>query len=35
MRRGFAEFDGDAAAIVMADASDDPIDLVAGYRKLQ
>ena len=35
MRRGLAEFDGDAAAIVMADASDDPIDLVAGYRKLQ
>lgn len=35
VRRGLAEFDGDAAAIVMADASDDPIDLVAGYRKLQ
>ena len=35
VRRGLAEFDGDAAAIVMADASDYPIDLVAGYRKLQ
>jgi len=33
--RGLAEFTGDAVAIVMADASDDPKDLVAGYRKLQ
>jgi hypothetical protein len=32
---GLTEFDGDAAAIVMGDASDNPIDLVAGYRKLQ
>jgi dolichol-phosphate mannosyltransferase len=35
VRRGLVEFDGDAVAIVMADASDDPMDLVAGYRKLQ
>lgn len=34
VRRGLAEFDGDAVAIVMADASDDPDDLVAGYYKL-
>lgn len=34
IRRGLAEFDGDAVAIVMADASDDPKDLVAGYYKL-
>lgn len=34
VRRGLAEFDGDAVAIVMADASDDPQDLVAGYYKL-
>lgn len=31
IRRGLAEFEGDAVAIVMADASDDPQDLVAGY----
>ncbi len=34
VRRGLAEFTGDAVAIVMADASDDPEDLVAGYRAL-
>jgi dolichol-phosphate mannosyltransferase len=34
VRRGLAEFSGDAVAIVMADASDDPDDLVAGYYKL-
>ncbi|MBW4471688.1 MAG: glycosyltransferase family 2 protein [Stenomitos rutilans HA7619-LM2] len=34
IRRGLAEFDGDAVAIVMADASDDPNDLIAGYYKL-
>jgi dolichol-phosphate mannosyltransferase len=33
--RGLAEFAGEAVAIVMADASDDPDDLVMGYRKLQ
>jgi len=33
--RGLAEFSGDAVAIFMADASDDPQDVVAGYRKLQ
>ncbi|HBE16941.1 MAG TPA: glycosyltransferase family 2 protein [Cyanobacteria bacterium UBA11149] len=35
VRRGLAEFSGDAVAIMMADASDDPKDLVAGYYKLQ
>lgn len=35
VRRGLTEFAGDAVAIVMADASDDPEDLVAGYRQLQ
>lgn len=35
VRKGLAEFAGDAVAIVMADASDDPEDLVAGYYKLQ
>lgn len=34
VRRGLAEFEGDAVAIMMADASDDPKDLVAGYYKL-
>ena len=34
IRRGLAEFEGDAVAIVMADASDDPEDLLAGYYKL-
>ena len=34
VRRGLAEFRGDAVAIVMADGSDDPADLVAFYRKL-
>lgn len=35
VRRGLAEFEGDAVAIMMADASDDPKDLVEGYYKLQ
>lgn len=35
VRCGLAEFKGDAVAIMMADASDDVKDLVAGYRKLQ
>jgi len=34
VRRGLAEFRGDAVAIVMADASDDPEDLLTGYRML-
>lgn len=34
VRRGLAEFQGDAVAIVMADSSDDPDDLVAGYYRL-
>jgi dolichol-phosphate mannosyltransferase len=34
VRRGLAEFEGDAVAIMMADASDDPKDLVTGYHKL-
>jgi dolichol-phosphate mannosyltransferase len=35
VRYGLAEFSGDAVAIVMADGSDDPEDLVAGYYKLE
>lgn len=35
VRRGLADFEGDAVAIVMADASDDPRDLVAGYNQIQ
>ena len=35
VRRGLAEFRGDAVAIVMADASDSPDDLVRFYRELQ
>ncbi len=35
VRRGLAEFCGDAVAIVMADGSDDPADLVRFYRKLE
>jgi len=35
VRLGLSEFRGDAVAIVMADGSDDPKDLVAGYRKLE
>jgi dolichol-phosphate mannosyltransferase len=35
VRVGLAAFKGDAVAIVMADASDRPEDLVAYYRKLQ
>jgi len=34
VRRGLAEFSGDAVAIVMADASDDPEDLVHAYRMI-
>jgi len=33
VRRGLAEFRGACVALVMADASDDPDDLVAFYRK--
>jgi dolichol-phosphate mannosyltransferase len=35
VRRGLAEFRGEAVAIVMADGSDDPADLIAFYRKLE
>lgn len=35
VRRGLAEFQGDAVAIFMADGSDAPADLVAFYRKLE
>jgi dolichol-phosphate mannosyltransferase len=35
VRAGLAAFAGDAVAIVMADGSDSPDDLVAFYRKLQ
>jgi dolichol-phosphate mannosyltransferase len=35
VRAGLDEFEGDAAAIVMADASDDPADLVKYYRLLE
>ena len=35
VRAGLDEFSGDAVAIVMADASDDPEDLVRYYRLLQ
>jgi dolichol-phosphate mannosyltransferase len=35
VRSGLAAFRGDAAAIFMADGSDDPADLVRFYRKLQ
>jgi dolichol-phosphate mannosyltransferase len=35
VRRGLAEFRGDAVAIVMADGSDDPADLVRFHRKLE
>jgi dolichol-phosphate mannosyltransferase len=34
VRRGLAEFRGEAVAVVMADGSDDPADLVAFYRTL-
>jgi dolichol-phosphate mannosyltransferase len=34
VRRGLSEFEGDAVAIMMADASDDVQDLVTGYYKL-
>lgn len=35
VRCGLSEFQGDAVAIMMADASDDPQDLVTGYYQLQ
>jgi dolichol-phosphate mannosyltransferase len=35
VRRGLAEFRGDAVAVFMADCSDDPADLVRFYRKFQ
>lgn len=35
VRCGLTEFRGDAVALVMADGSDDPADLVRFYRKLQ
>jgi dolichol-phosphate mannosyltransferase len=35
VRRGLVDFRGDAVAIVMADGSDDPVDLVRFYRTLQ
>ena len=35
VRLGLRHFKGDAIAIVMADGSDDPQDVVAGYFKLQ
>jgi dolichol-phosphate mannosyltransferase len=35
VRAGLAAFRGDAVALVMADGSDAPADLVAYYRKLQ
>lgn len=34
VRRGLAEFRGDAVAIVMADGSDDPLDVAAFHAKL-
>lgn len=35
VRRGLAEFRGEAVAVVMADGSDNPADLVNFYRKLE
>jgi len=35
VRAGLANFRGDAVAIVMADGSDDPVDVVRYYTKLQ
>ena len=35
IRRGLAEFRGEAVAILMADGSDDPADLIAFYRMLE
>jgi dolichol-phosphate mannosyltransferase len=34
VRFGLARFNGDRAAVLMADGSDDPVDLVAYYRKM-
>jgi len=35
VKKGLENFKGDCAAIVMADMSDSPLDLVAYYRKMQ
>ena len=35
VRKGLESFQGDAVAIVMADLSDRPIDLIAYYRKME
>ena len=35
VRRGLAEFRGEAVAVIMADGSDDPADVIAFYRKLE
>lgn len=35
LQTGLDEFNGDAVCIVMADASDDPLDVVKYYRKLE
>src|SRR5687768_7960232 len=35
VRYGLEKFQGDCVAIMMADLSDDPIDLVNFYRKMQ
>jgi len=35
VRAGLRDFRGDAVALMMADGSDDPKDLVAGFRKLE
>jgi dolichol-phosphate mannosyltransferase len=35
VRAGLEEFSGDAVAVVMADASDDPADLITYYRLLE
>jgi dolichol-phosphate mannosyltransferase len=35
VRRGLADFQGDAVATFMADGSDSPADLISFYRKLQ
>jgi dolichol-phosphate mannosyltransferase len=35
LQTGLEQFEGDAVCIVMADASDDPDDVVAYYRKLE
>ena len=35
VRKGLEKFNGDCVAIVMADMSDSPTDLVSYYRKIQ